>query len=118
MPEQKYPNDNLYYRVRSEKKILPVSHIIVPYWKLNFIKNIKGKQTKAAYELSEKLFGYALREFIKDCKITRFVSSQLIDLRFSVINAKDFIINFMVLSLFPFFINKLMKRFNKNILLL
>ena len=63
MPNKKYPNDNLYYRERSEKSILPVSHIIVPYWKLNFVKK------PAAYELSEKLFGYALREFIKDCKI-------------------------------------------------
>ena len=66
---KKYPNDNLFFRERSEKRILPVSHIIVPYWKLNFIKNKKGDDTNAAYELSEKLFGYALIEFIKDCKI-------------------------------------------------
>lgn len=66
---KKYPNDNLFFRERSEKRILPVSHIIVPYWKLNFIKNKKGEDTNAAYELSEKLFGYALIEFIKDCKI-------------------------------------------------
>lgn len=69
MPNKKYPNDNLYYRERSGKKILPVSHIIVPYWKLNFLKNKKGEETQAAHELSEKLFGHALIEFIKDCKI-------------------------------------------------
>ena len=69
MPNKKYPNDNLYYRERSEKSILPVSHIIVPYWKLNFVKK------PAAYELSEKLFGYALREFIKDCKIINNTSA-------------------------------------------
>ena len=69
MPDEKYPNNNLYYRERSEKRTLPVSHIIRPYWKLNFVKNKKGKKTQAAYELSEKFFGYALREFIKDCKI-------------------------------------------------
>ena len=51
---KKYPNDNLFFRERSEKRILPVSHIIVPYWKLNFIKNKKGDDTNAAYELSEK----------------------------------------------------------------
>ena len=69
MPNKKYHNDNLYYRERSKKKILPVSHIIVPYWKLNFLKNKKGVETQAAHELSEKLFGFALIEFIKDCKI-------------------------------------------------
>ena len=52
MPDEKYPNNNLYYRERSEKRTLPVSHIIRPYWKLNFVKNKKLNEQVGHFTMS------------------------------------------------------------------
>ena len=69
MSKKKYTNDWLSHRESTKTKNLPVSHVIAPYWNVNKIRNKNGKGTSAVYELSEKRFGFALEEFIKDCEI-------------------------------------------------